>query len=177
MDFDNHTVSKLPDEHGLSQEDRKFLTMVGRETKVVDGHYQVPLPFQCDDVTVPNNKEQAIKRANWQKKKIIRDSQYRSDYVAFINDIIAKGYAQSVPTKLLTPMPGKVWYLPHHGVYHPKKPRKIWVVFDCSSKLQGVSLNDCLMQGPDLTNSLVGVLTRFRKDPVAFMGDVVAMFH
>ena len=33
------------------------------------------------------------------------------------------------------------------------------------------------MQGPDLTNSLVGVLTRFREDPVAFMGDVEAMFH
>ena len=33
------------------------------------------------------------------------------------------------------------------------------------------------MQGPDLTNSLVGVLTRFREDPVGFMGDVEAMFH
>ena len=89
MDFNDHTVSKVPDERGLSQEDRKFLTMVERETEVVDGHHQVPLPFRCDDVTVPNNREQAIKRANWQKKKIIRDSQYRSDYVAFINDIIA----------------------------------------------------------------------------------------
>ena len=33
------------------------------------------------------------------------------------------------------------------------------------------------MQGPDLTNSLVGVLTRFREDPAAFMGDVEAMVH
>lgn len=153
------------------------MTMVERETKVVDGHYQVPLPFRCDDVTVPNNKEQAIKRANWQKKKMLRDSQYLSDYVTFVNDIIAKGYAQRVPNGLLTPTPGKVWYLPHHGVYHPKKPGKIRVVFDCSSKFQGVSLNDCLMQGPDLTNSLVGVLTRFREDPVAFIGDVEAIFH
>ena len=54
---------------------------------------------------------------------------------------------------------------------------KIRVVFDCSAKFQGVSLNDCLMQGPDLTNSLVGVLTRFREDPVAFMGDVETMFY
>ena len=70
-----------------------------------------------------------------------------------------------------------MWYLPHHGVYHPKKPGKIRVVFDCSAKFQGVSLNDCLLQGPDLTNSLVGVLTRFREDPVAFMADVESMFH
>ena len=119
---------------------------------------------------MPNNKEQAIKRANWQKKKMLRDSQYCSDYVAFVNDIIAKGYSQRVPNELLTPTPGKVWYLPHHGVYHPKKPGKVRVVFDCSSKFQGLSLNDCLMQGPDLTNSLVGVLTRFCCRPCCFHG-------
>ncbi|XP_067652408.1 uncharacterized protein [Haliotis asinina] len=31
--------------------------------------------------------------------------------------------------------------------------------------------------GPDLANSLIGVLTRFRSESVAFMGDVEAMFH
>ena len=177
MDFNDRSVSKVPDERGPSQEDRKFLSVVEKETKVVNGHYQVPLPFRHNDVIMPSNKEQAIKRANWQKKKMLRDPKYRSDYVAFINDVIAKGYAQRVSSQPPTPMPGKVWYLPHHGVYHPKKPEKIRVVFDCSAKSEGVSLNDCLLQGPDLTNSLVGVLTRFREDPVAFMGDVEAMFH
>lgn len=33
------------------------------------------------------------------------------------------------------------------------------------------------MQDPDLTNSLVGVLTRFRQDRVAFMADIQAMFR
>ena len=33
------------------------------------------------------------------------------------------------------------------------------------------------MQGPDLTNNLVGVLTRFRQEPVAVMADVEAMFY
>ena len=51
------------------------------------------------------------------------------------------------------------------------------MVFDCNAKSEGVSLKDRLLQGPDLTNSLVGVLTRLREDPVAFMRDVEAMFH
>jgi len=51
------------------------------------------------------------------------------------------------------------------------------VVFNCSAKFQGVSLNDNLLQGPDLTNSLIGVLTRFRQKPVAFMGDIDSMFQ
>ena len=50
-------------------------------------------------------------------------------------------------------------------------------MFDCSAKYHGKSRNDELLQGPDLTNSLVEVLTRFRQDPVAYMSDVEAMFH
>ena len=34
-----------------------------------------------------------------------------------------------------------------------------------------------MLQGPDLTNKLVGVLTRFRLHPVAVMADIEAMFH
>ena len=69
------------------------------------------------------------------------------------------------------------WYFPHHAVFHPQKPGKIRFVFDCSANYRGTSLNDQLLQGPDLTNSLVGVITRFRQDPLAFMCDIEAMFH
>ena len=63
------------------------------------------------------------------------------------------------------------------GVYHPKKRDKLRVVFDCSAKFGGVSFNDQLLQGPDLTNTLVGVLMRFRKEPVAFICDIEQVFH
>ena len=69
------------------------------------------------------------------------------------------------------------WYLPHHGVYHPCKPGKIRVVLDCSTEFHGTSLNKELLPGPDLTSQLVGVLTRFRTEEVAFMADIEAMFH
>ena len=34
-----------------------------------------------------------------------------------------------------------------------------------------------LMSGPDLTNQIVGVLTRFCEEPVVIMGDIESMFH
>ena len=58
-----------------------------------------------------------------------------------------------------------------------RKKKKIRIVFNCSLKNKGNSLNDSLYQGPDLTNSLLGVLIRFRQEPVAFMGDISKMFY
>ena len=34
-----------------------------------------------------------------------------------------------------------------------------------------------LIQGLDLTNSLIGVLTRFRGNKIAFMGNIESMFY
>lgn len=60
--------------------------------------------------------------------------------------------------------------------YHPKKGT-LRVVFDCGAEFRGKSLNSQLLQGPHLTSSLLGVVTRFRQEPVALMADVQAMFH
>lgn len=90
-----------------------------------------------------------------------------------MEDVIAKNYAQKVPVEDLE---RHVWYIPHHGVYHPKK-KKIWVVFDCSATYQGSSLNQQLLQGPDLTSPLISVLTGFRMEPIALMADIESMFY
>ena len=105
------------------------------------------------------------------------DPRYRRDYTAFMQDLIEKGYAEKVREDQQPSEDGRRWYIPHHGVYHPKKPEKIRVVFDCSATYMGQSLNKHLLQGPDLTNSLVGVLCRFRQEAIAFMCDLEAMFH
>ena len=125
---------------------------------------------------MPNNREQAEQRARW-IKKIFASEQFKEDYVTCMNDIIGKGYARKVPESSMKIEKGKTWYLPHHGVYHPHKPTRIRVVFDCSCSYKGASLNEELLQGPNLTNSLVGVLTRFRLEPVAIMADIEAMFY
>ena len=56
-------------------------------------------------------------------------------------------------------------------------PKKIRVVFDVVVKDKRQSLNSSLCTGPDLLNSVIGVLIRFRKNDIAIVADVEAMFH
>lgn len=92
----------------------------------------------------------------------------------FMENIIEKGDVECIDDP---GEEGRTWYIPHHGVYHPKKLGKIRVVFDCSARHESVSLNGHLMTGLDLINRLTGVLCRFREHPIAFMCDIERMFH
>jgi len=102
------------------------------------------------------------------------NAKYKEHYVQFIEEMLKSGHAELVHE---TPKTGEVYYLPHHGIYHHKKPDKLRVVFDCSARFQGQSLNDHLLSEPDLTNDLFGILCRFRLHPVAVVCDVEKMFH
>ena len=64
-----------------------------------------------------------------------------------------------------------------HGVFHPQKKDKIRVVFDAAGMQNRVSLNNQLHQGPDLTNSLLGVLIRCRQYSIALVADIGGMLN
>ena len=148
-----------------SFEDIKFLKILDEGVRIrKDGHYEMPLPMKEFPV-LQNNFKTALQRTKKLQPKLERDEQFREHYVTFMNNMIEQGYAEPAPKQTSS----EVWYIPHHGVYHPRKPHKIRVVFDASAMHKGVCLNKRLLQGPDLTNNLIGVLCRFRKEPVAVM--------
>ena len=92
------------------------------------------------------------------KERLENDPRLHDNYSAFIKELVNKGYAGKVPPDQKNDKSLDAWYVPHHGIYNPHKPGKIRVVFDSSAKFRGVSLNSMLCKGPNLTNSLVGVL-------------------
>jgi len=138
----------------------------------------MPLPLRVAAPALPNNREVALRCLNQLKLRFKTYERYKDDYTAFMEKVLSNGFAEEVPpVEAEASNEGKVWYIPHHDVYHPKKPTKIRVVFNCSAEFHNELLNKHLLQGPDLTNNLVGVLCRFRKEPVALMGDIEGMFH
>lgn len=163
---------------GLSINDKKFLNKLQTGTRQLeDGHYQMPLPFKEEQVTLPNNRSLARRRLLQLKSRLLKNPQYYSDYVSFMDNLIRNGHAEKVEDCGLQPENKPVWYVPHHGVYHKDKPGKIRVVFDCSARFSEKSLNEVLLQGPDLTSNLVGLLCRLRKERFVLACDIEQMFH
>ena len=164
LEFNDMASSNFPEDLSYSQEDRRFLTKVSDGIKHTGGLYEIPLPFRQTEVQLPNNRQQAFKRALWQRKKMLQNQQYRSDYVAFITDMIDKGYAEKGPHESLKSIPDKIWCIPHHGCIIQKNRRKSGS--GSIGALDMVERLDRLLQGQDMTS--LGVLARFRREPVTF---------
>lgn len=159
----------------VSVEDRKFTAILQNGiTKDAEGYITMPLPFRCMP-TSNYSRSMAENRFRLLLNKFKKDANYEEDYRGFMQQVLVNGDAEEVPSSELAIKDS--WYIPHFGVYHPKKPGKIRVVFDCSSKTGGRSLNDHLLSGPDYMNSLIGILLRFRKERVAIACDIERMFH
>ena len=174
MEFnDTFTDNKLE----MSIEDSRALEMMESSVQLKRGHYEIALPWKTSSPCLPNNRSVAEHRLDLLKRRFVRNPALYSKYSDFMDDLLHKGYARKVPITSIDYPHYPLWYLPHHPVSNPNKPDKVRVVYDCSSVFHGASLNNQLLQGPDLTNNLIGVLNRFREEPVAMMADVESMFH
>ena len=162
---------------GLSVQDKQALKILEDSLQFVNGHYQMAIPWKSSQTCLPNNRVMAEQRLGYLKRRLTRDPALRVRYTNFIDDLLVKGHARKIPDAKKGCRQDITWYLPHHNVVNPKKPEKTRVVFDCAAKFHGVSLNSNILQGPNLTNSLVGVLCRFRQERIALVADVESMYH
>ena len=163
------------DDLSWSVEDHTVIALWDRECKLVDGHYELPIPWKDVNEPLPNNFLVAKTRLDSLFKRFDRDG-LRERYGSEITKLLEKGYAERVPERELHAV-DRAWYLPHRAVISDKKPDKLRVVFDCASKFKGKSLNERCLQGPDLINKLISVLIRFRQHSYAVQADVEAMYN
>lgn len=106
-----------------------------------------------------------------------KDEVFAEKYSSKIQEYVNKGYAKKLSEVESQRITSKTWYLPHFGVINPNKPEKLRFVFDAAAKSSNISINDELLQGPDLLTPLIAVLWRFRQWTIAFSGDIKEMFH
>ena len=163
-------------QRALSPSER-FVTQHFKETtRFENGHYTVSLPFDPDKGKPHNNYSVAVKQFYSVERGLLRDPHKFEQFSEYIESYIENGHARLVETD--SPAEDEAYYLPYHGVYKEHhESTKCRVVFNGSSPDDtGWSLNDSLLPGPPLQPELTEVLLRFRRHPVALMGDVHRMF-
>lgn len=159
--------------NGESQEDKRVMELLDKNTRKVNGKYETGLLWKEDEFEVPDSYPMAMRRLICLEKQ---GAKVVEAVGAKIDDYLAKNYARKLsPDEVKVDTP--VWYLPPFGVVHPKKPEKLRMVFDAAAKVKNVSLNSFLLKGPDLYTSLVDILRRFRERCIAIGGDIREMYH
>lgn len=114
-----------------------------QSVKLIDGHYCIGLPLKNKDITLANNRTVAVQRVECLKRKLLKNQDFHNDYTKFMAETLEKGYAEEIPVSEVQKDSGRIWYIPHHGVYHLTK-YKLRVVYDCAATYQGTSLNTLL---------------------------------
>lgn len=174
--YDGDFQDAYSEKEGMSIEDRKAKRIMDMSATLVNGHYQLRLPFRQDPPNLPDSRPTAQKRLEWLKKRMEKDGSFKEKYAQVVEKYRTEGSSKEVPEEDVVKMK-PIWYLPHHAVWHPRKPDEPRVVFDCAAKSKGISLNDQLLRGPENTSTLIGVILRFRVKEVAVAADVKRMFH
>lgn len=119
------------------------------------------LPFKVRP-NLQNDQRYAMVRLDHLKRKMAQDDSYKKCYSVFVSKILQRGDAEEVHND------GKDEVLTSSCFcfFLSEKADKLRVVFDCSARYEGFSLNDHLLQGPGLINSLHGLI-QFRQHPIA----------
>ena len=169
--FERDFKETTPDKE-ISFEDQLFVQKMSEGIhRTEEGHYEMPLPMKKQDAKLPNNRNMAMQRLQGLRRRLVRNDAFRREYTQCMQATLDKGYAEPVPAEELNLQNGRVWYIPHHSTVHRTK-QKMRIVYDCSAEFGGSTLNSLLLQGPDMTNSLTGILCRFRMHPVAITCDM-----
>ena len=98
-------------------------------------------------------------------------------YIETVNQYIEKGHATKLTNDTACQSSDITNYIPHHTVTNSNKSGKIRVVLDAAAQNEGTSLNDKLLKGSDLLNTLTGLLIRFTKGKYPAIADIEQMFH
>ena len=109
------------------------------------------------------------------QKRLQQEDALRNIYEEQMLDHVEKQQVELAPT---TEKSTGVFYPQHHAVKKERRGKIKWrIAFDASSSEDNSpSLNDVLEMGPNLLPEVLAALLRFRRQPVAIVGDIQQAF-
>ncbi|XP_063635213.1 uncharacterized protein LOC134805966 [Cydia splendana] len=170
-------LEEVPKKQILSKQEseceKHFLT---HTIRVQEGRFCVNLPLKESVDCLGDSYNTAKKRFLNLEKRFKRNPTLKCEYTKFINEYADLGHL-SISNVLPSPSPS--YYLCHHAIIkEERESTKLRVVFDGSSPTtSGYSLNDVLMVGPNVQDTLFSILIRARQYKYLLTGDIEKMYR
>ncbi len=163
----------------LAEERELEVVRSGLTYALVDDHSERPhwharYPWVEDPATLPNNR----KAVESTERQLAKELEWKAAYAAQVHDMVNCRAAMKLSKKALLTWSGPVWYISHliapnpHSVTTPVR-----LVWNSSQKFRGLSLNDLLLKGPDVLNSIRSVLLKFWRGVFSALGDIKKTYN
>lgn len=75
----------------MSRHDEKVPTIYKESVRLVDGHYEIAIPWNFHPPDLPNNRPLVEHRLKLLRKRFLKDPELFSRYSAFMTDFLDKG--------------------------------------------------------------------------------------
>ncbi|XP_070499595.1 uncharacterized protein, partial [Chironomus tepperi] len=139
-------------------------------------HYVAPLlwvnqPFSLDYI---NSFKVALRRFLIVEKQAYKLNKFQ-ECVSQIQNLLTKGYAKELTELEVKTIGKKTYYNPIFFIHPPNK--RVRMIWDLAAKVNGKSLNDFLLSGPNMYNSLLEIIFKMRERTYFIKGDLNEMFH
>lgn len=152
-----------------SANDRQVLKLFQQSFQNCNNQVYLSVPFNDQITSLPSN----FQAAKGQLKGLVKSLKREAKYITY-NNLLQQHekleYIQKVPLNCAK------HFLPHFGVDSSSLTTPLRIVYNCSAKVGGKSLNDCMHLGPDFNNNLLDLLLSFRKNPIVVLGDIAHMY-
>ena len=159
------------------QKENSVYQQFQEEIEFKDGRYEVILPWKQEHPLLPDNYSLCQKRFQGLARKLHTNEDFMKEYDAIIKGQEEFGIIERVADNQESPV-DHTHYLPHHPVIRQDKTMtKVQIIYDASASTPGgVSLNNCLYEGPCLLRTVAKILTRFHLHRIALTSDIEKAF-
>ena len=162
---------------GHPKEEQRAIKTLEQTTWFTGESYEVGLLWREEEVKLPIIFYSAMGQLKTLERCLQKGDMLRKRYQETIDTDVEAGYVCKVQNVELNKTRDKLlWYLPHHPVINNHKPEKSRRVCNAAAEYHSVALNDKLLSGPDLLQSLIGIIFRLREQQIALSADIEAMF-
>ena len=141
-------------------------------------HWDAAYPWRVDLSTLPDNRQAVEATFRNTERRLEREPAWKASYKEQIHEMVSRGAATKLTKEEISSWKGPKWYISHLVAPNPhSSSTPVRIVWNSSQEFRGISLNNLLHKGPDVLNSIRGVLLRFRSGLHAALGDVKKMYN